>query len=155
MSRRQKAASWTLVIVVMGGLASDVFNYFTNRDDAHETVAATIATTDELRWRAHDREHDLHHLDNIRVLVDLRGALAAIEELKIAIASVRKQALLYDQGYDKAAKLEASKADALLMPKEPALPHPRIKSRRANIADMEIELEPKAVQKKAEELYAD
>jgi len=153
MSRRQKAASWTLAIVVMGGLASDVFHYVTNRDEDHVHAAATIAATDQLRWKAHDREHDRIHFDGIRLMSDIREALELIENLKIAIASVRKQAVLYDQGYDRAARKEAERADALLMPKEPPIPHVRINIERSPIADMEIAPEPEAVQQKADELY--
>lgn len=142
-----------MAVAAVAGFGTSMLHFWTNQDDAHVTAAATVATTDEMRWRAHDTEHNRMHFENIRLLSDLRQALALIETLKIAIASARKEAVLYDQGYDKAARREAAKTDALLMPREPPLPRTKINSRRTKIADMEITLKLEQIQKKAKELY--
>jgi type VI protein secretion system component VasK len=151
MSRIRRAGSWTVAVAALAGLGTSVLQYFTNQDSAHVTAAATIATTDRIRWKAHDQEHELDYTDSIRARNDLRNALSYIEELKVAIASVRKECELHQAGRKHAAKKEAKKSEALLAPKMP-VSRTRISNRRS-IADMEIRLRPEAVKQKAKELY--
>ncbi len=151
MMGKQTAAIWTVAITATAGLASSAFQYWTNQDADHAHASAEVSVVQDVRWLAHDVEHNRLTYRNRASDTSIQDLYRQTVQLRVDVAVILKGIELLSQGR----RSEARKVlPELAGPQEPIdVPRTREPIPREQIAEMEINVQLEQIQKKAKELY--